>query len=115
MGKLIDQTSLDAFVGNDTDMLVELTEVFGQVLPSDLQQLGEATESGNAEAMVHLATKMKERFDCFSAPGLSALASELQCLANEQQMDGLDELVQSISLGAVELLGELHDLSSANC
>lgn len=113
MGKLIDQHSLDAFVGNDTDMLAELTEVFGQVLPTDLQRLGEATESGNAEAMVHLAAKMKERFECFSAPELSALATELQDLASEEQMDGLDELVQSISTGAVDLLSELHDLSAA--
>lgn len=111
MTQLIDQQALTAFVGEDQEMLEELTTVYGQVLPSDLEQLNQATETGDCDRAAEIAERFQGRFQCFSATALTGLAEELRSLAEEERLGEADELVSDVCDGALALLDELRELS----
>ncbi|MFN3189644.1 MAG: hypothetical protein ACE361_03890 [Aureliella sp.] len=111
MSNLIDQKALNAFVGDDQEMLDELTAVYGQVLPSDLEQLNQASESGDCDRAAEIAQRFQGRFQCFSATRLTGLAQELRSLAEEERLSEADELVSDVCDGALALLDELQALT----
>ncbi|MEM8732676.1 MAG: hypothetical protein AAGG44_00535 [Planctomycetota bacterium] len=111
MSKLIDQQALNAFVGEDQEMLDELTAVYGQVLSSDLEQLSQASEAGDCNRTAEIAERFQGRFECFSAAGLTGLAEELRSLAEEERLGEADKLVTDVCDGALALLDELRDLT----
>lgn len=111
MTALIDSEALQDFVREDQDMLADLASVYTRLLPDGLARMEQAVENEDTVALGEIAQQMKGRFSYFFCPSLVEIAEELESLATKDDMDKSDELLESIRAGAVELVGELAELT----
>jgi HPt (histidine-containing phosphotransfer) domain-containing protein len=108
MQRLIQDSELQRFYGNDVEFLAELASILTQFMPPAMAMIREAIDVGDAEAVRNIAHTISSRTGYFFCPSLVELSRSMEALAVNQDLASTLELVPKIQMGIEQLLDELR-------
>lgn len=97
-------------VQDDKDLLFELLDIFVQDFQTKRQELKEAVEKSNSEAIEHVAHFLKGSCGNISAKSLRAIFCKLEEKGAKGYLEGLEQDLEDIDQKYEELVVQIGEL-----
>jgi two-component system sensor histidine kinase/response regulator len=109
-GHSLDRELALSRVGGDADLLKEIAELFVEDYPRVLEELHQAIESGDAQAVERTAHGLKGSVSTFGARAAMEAARTLENLGRARQVEELNEVLRTLETALAALRPELESL-----
>jgi len=100
-------------VNDDAELLNDLVEIFAQQGPELLAEIEASIDEGSHLRLKRAGHKMKGSALQLSAPGVAALASKLEELAEKESLDGARDALANLRTAIQTLMEKLRLMSAA--
>lgn len=97
-------------VGGDIDLLKEIAQLFVEDYPKVLDELRQAVDSGDAQAVERTAHGLKGSVSTFGARAAMEAARTLEDLGRAQQLEQVRQVLTTLELALAALRPELESL-----
>lgn len=97
-------------MGGDIDLLKEIAQLFIEDYPKVLEELHQAVESGDAQAVERTAHGLKGSVSTFGARAAMEAARTLENLGRARQLEELRQVLTTLELALAALRPELEAL-----
>ena len=111
MNNLINREALAEFVQSDEDMLADLASIFADLMPECIGQMERAVANDDSNTLREVAHQAKSRYAYFFCSPLVDIASELEKLASDNELDGTDDMLEQLRTGTIGLVEELASIT----
>lgn len=111
MNNLINREALAEFVQSDEDMLADLASIFADLMPECIGQMERAVANDDSITLREVAHQAKSRYAYFFCSPLVDIASELEQLASDNELDGTDDMLEQLRTGTIGLVEELASIT----
>jgi two-component system, sensor histidine kinase and response regulator len=109
-GESLDRELALSRVGGDIELLKEIAELFVQDYPRVMEELHQAVEQGDAQAVERTAHGLKGSVSTFGARAAMEAARTLENLGRARQIEELHEVLRTLELALAALRPELESL-----
>ncbi len=113
MSEIFDEQGLMDSVDGDIEFLEETITMLEEDSPALLDLIRSAAASGDAEALVSPAHALKGMLGNFRAAPAESAAREVEMMAREQQLSGIEPAVDTLQKETGRLRDALHDFLQA--
>jgi HPt (histidine-containing phosphotransfer) domain-containing protein len=109
-GERLDRELALARVGGDLDLLKEIANLFVQDYPKVLEELHQAVDSGDAQAVERTAHGLKGSVSTFGARAAMEAARTLENMGRARQLAELNTMLHTLEHALDDLRPELESL-----
>jgi two-component system sensor histidine kinase/response regulator len=109
-GESLDRELALSRVGGDIDLLKEIAQLFVQDYPRVLEELHQAVNGGDAQAVERTAHGLKGSVSTFGARAAMEAARTLENLGRARKIEELNQVLHTLELALAALRPELESL-----
>src|SRR6056297_1892493 len=107
----INQTALENFFQDDTELLIDLAIFFAQALGDCKARLNYSVDNQDTFTLCETIHLLKGRLGYFSATGLKDLASTIELQGKESQLNDIRPILAELLAGIEEMMCELREIT----
>jgi HPt (histidine-containing phosphotransfer) domain-containing protein len=108
---MIDQKLLNEFLGEDKDLLADLSIIFARQIPDSMSRLILGMQQRDPILVHEAAHQMKSQFSYFFCEQLVSQTQKLEELGKQSELATAQPLVDQVHEGILELISELNQLT----
>jgi two-component system sensor histidine kinase/response regulator len=109
-GESLDRELALSRVGGDVDLLKEIAQLFVEDYPRVLDELHQAVDTGDAQAVERTAHGLKGSVSTFGASAAMEAARTLENLGRARQLEQVRQVLNTLELALAALRPELESL-----